>query len=264
MKIRYDIPKLMQIINDLSTLTGISMAFLDTNYRDVYKRSRKNDFCTAIQKMDSHSDCIRSDKTVIERCRKSRCYECHICYAGLYDAAMPIIKDGIFVGVIIMGRVRRPGIGGKAEFMKDNRLRELYYRLPELCDEQIASIRSLLPNILFQNAIIIETDSIADEIARYIKDNLTACPGVDMLCSKFSISRNCLYKIFRDNFDCTVNEYITACRIEKAKALLRDTKEPVYIVAEKVGIENYTYFCRLFKRREHISPTMYRHNLTSD
>ncbi len=265
MKIKYNVEKLRQIISDLSLLTGISMAFLDSEYHYLCRCTREYDFCTEIQYIGNYLDrCDISDRTVLERCKKSRCFECHICHAGLYDAAMPIIKDDVFVGVVIMGRVRLAGAPGVDEFLADSRLKELYFSLPELRDEQIASIQTLLPNILFQNAVFLEYDSMADEIGEYIEKNLTENIGVKKLCDQFGVSANGLYKIFKDNFDCTVNEYITSRRISKAKALLRYTKEPVYIVAEKVGIDNYTYFCKLFKRKENVSPAVYRKSLISE
>jgi two-component system response regulator YesN len=72
------------------------------------------------------------------------------------------------------------------------------------------------------------------------------------------MSKNTLYALFREHLGATVTEYITGLRIDRAKRLLRETKDTVYEVAESVGIDNYTYFCKLFKKREGISPSEYR------
>lgn len=58
-------------------------------------------------------------------------------------------------------------------------------------------------------------------------------------------------------------EYITNCRLERAKKLLLETSEPVYNISEKVGIHNYTYFCNLFKKKTGITPTEYK-NIPND
>jgi len=55
-----------------------------------------------------------------------------------------------------------------------------------------------------------------------------------------------------------VNAYITQQRMTRAKQLLRETEEPVYRVAELIGIRNYTYFCRLFKEKTGLTPLRYR------
>jgi YesN/AraC family two-component response regulator len=35
---------------------------------------------------------------------------------------------------------------------------------------------------------------------------------------------------------------------------------PIYQIAESVGVENYTYFCRLFKKMTGVSAGEYRRN----
>lgn len=262
MKINYNAGKLKAIISDLCVLTGVSMAFLDTDYERICGCTNENDFCSLIQTNEEyHLRCGMSDREVLEKSKKTLCFESHICHAGLYDAAMPIVKDGIFVGSIIMGRVRLAGRCENNELLKNHSLRKLYNNLPEVTEQQIESLRSLLPNILFQDAIIIEYDNIYDKVCGYIESNLKSDLSVNVVCKKFHISKNRLYAMFRDCGGCTVNEYVTDMRIKKAKALLRDTKEPVYIIAEKVGIENYTYFCKLFKRSVNMTPVEYRRSV---
>ena len=58
----------------------------------------------------------------------------------------------------------------------------------------------------------------------------------------------------------TVNEYVTNARINKARELLVSTEEPVYRIAEQTGLDNYTYFCRLFKHHTGLTPSEYRKN----
>lgn len=64
-----------------------------------------------------------------------------------------------------------------------------------------------------------------------------------------------IYRAFHNYYEKTVNAYITEQRINKAKLLLTETNLPVYGVAEKVGFENHTYFCKLFKKRTGFSPS---------
>ncbi|MBE6808953.1 MAG: helix-turn-helix transcriptional regulator [Ruminococcaceae bacterium] len=134
----------------------------------------------------------------------------------------------------------------------------LYQKLPYFTEKQINCLSDLLPRILFQNAIEIENDSFITEITDYIEQNLNNELTVELLCSKFFISKNRLYEAFHSHFNSTVNEYITDRRMVKAKELLKNTKEPIYKIAEDVGIENYTYFCKLFKRKTGLTPTEYR------
>ena len=258
MKIRYDVQKLKRIISDLSILTGISMSFLDTERRVLCNCSKGDDFCSVLQR-DEKNDrlCACSDERILNKCLESKRFEGHICHAGLFDAAMPIIKDGIFAGIVLMGRVRLEGEG------KSENTSELYKAVPKFRDEQIKSLGSLLPNVLFESAVFIEFDGRASEISAYIKNNLTENLSVDLICKRFLMSKNTLYELFKDYFGSTVTEYIIDERMGKAKRLLRETKAPVYEIAERVGVNNYTYFCKLFKKREGITPVEYRKELPS-
>ena len=51
-----------------------------------------------------------------------------------------------------------------------------------------------------------------------------------------------------------VSEYIRKRRMHKAKKLLKNTKKPVWEVAQEVGFEDYTYFSRVFKNTYGKSP----------
>lgn len=253
MKIRYDVEKMKRIISDLCVLTGISMSFLDTERRTLCNCIKEGDFCSALQSDEKNARlCACSDEEILNRCLESKRFESHICHAGLFDAAMPIMKDGIFAGMVLMGRVRLAGSGdGK-------RLDGLYGEVPEFRDEQIKSLGSLLPNVLFESAVFIEFDDRISEITEYIKNNLAEKISVEMICKRFLMSKNTLYALFREHLGTTVTEYITDLRMDKAKRLLRETTAPVYEIAESVGVDNYTYFCKLFKKREGSSPSEYR------
>jgi two-component system response regulator YesN len=112
--------------------------------------------------------------------------------------------------------------------------------------------------VLFESAIFIEHDSRLDEITEFIKNNLTEKLSLELICKRFLMSKNSLYAAFKEHLGTTVAEYITDARLERAKAMLRDTAAPVYEIAESVGVNNYTYFCKLFKKKEGVSPMEYR------
>ena len=257
MRIRYDVDKMERIIHDLSVLTGISISFLDTERRTLCSSIKDNDYCSFLQTDDKNMRlCNRSDSIILKKCMESRCFEGHVCHAGLFDAAMPIIKDGVFAGIVLMGRVKHSSDFDTSGLSAE--VKEKYDAVPLFNDVQIASLGSLLPNILFESAIFIEYDSRLNEIAEYVRNNLTERLSVEHICKKFLMSKNSLYASFREHFNTTVTEYITDARMERARSLLKETSAPVYEVAEAVGINNYTYFCKCFKKKEGVSPTEYR------
>ena len=258
MKIRYDAEKMKRILSDLSVLTGISMSFLDTERRTLCSSIKDNDYCSLLQLDEKNKNlCACSDDIILDKCMKSKRFESHMCHAGLFDAAMPIIKDGIFAGIVLMGRMRKSG-ESRTVACVDPVLAEKFRAVPEIGDAQIESLGSLLPNVLFESAIVVEYDDRINEIETYIKNNLREPLCLEHICKKFHVSKNSLYGSFREYYGQTVNDHISALRIEKAKELLRSSRDPICLVAEKVGIDNDTYFCKLFKKRVGMTPTQYR------
>ena len=261
MYIKYNIEKLGSILNDLSVLTGISIAFLDCELNRLCGSVKENDFCEKMQKNEEFlKKCICSDNDIIEKCNKTKCFENHICYAGLYDASLPVVVNGVTVGFIIMGRVRTDLSPKECFFTDSEELRKLYCELPYFSDSQLQSLKTLLPSILFADAINFELDEISEKMAEYIESNLTEDLSISNLCKKFFVSKNFLYKCFKEHYSTTVNEYIMSVRLKEAKKLLLKTKDPIFLICEKAGIPNYTYFCKFFKRRVGMSPVEFRRN----
>lgn len=74
---------------------------------------------------------------------------------------------------------------------------------------------------------------------------------------------NYLSRCLKKHTGMTPLQYLQYIRMEKAKELLKTTNYTVQNVAEHVGIGNYNYFIRLFKKREHVTPAGYRQKCTS-
>lgn len=259
MRIHYNVERLEEILKDLSVLTGITIDFCDNEGNCLCRHNKCTDFCTALQADENvRKRCKASDRILLEKCKKSGKYEHHLCHAGLYDSAMPIVKSGITAGFIIMGRIRSAASPTEFYSSEAPELSELYFHLPFFEEKQLESLRSLLSNILFSSAIEIEYNETVEKIARHIEENINSELSVESICTEFFISKNRLYKSFGEYYGCTVNEYITDLRIENAKSRLSETNEPIYAVCENVGIDNYTYFSKLFKKKTGLTPSEYR------
>ena len=257
MKIKYDVLKLQKFMEDFAILTGISISFMDTERNYLSYCGNSHAFCETFQQGDNGIGCHCADDLLYQKCKTSGCFESHICHAGLFDAMLPINKNDVTVGYIIFGRVRTSA-SPKNPYQKGTLLQKLYDEVPFLSEKQVESLKSLLPEILFENAISFEFDEIAELIEKYISSHLHEELSVEAICKHFFISKNSLYKTFRAHYDCTVTDYIIKKRIQKAKELLEKTDISVYMIAENTGIRNYTYFCRLFKQKEGLSPMQYR------
>ena len=265
MVVRYDIGKLKKIIDDICAVTGLCMAILDTKQNYLYSNGReKSRFCAKVQ--DSPEGKIRcscSDRDMIKRAEAGLCPISHICHAGLRDTVVPILHDGVAAGYIIIGRVRPTELPEErgdysALNMTEEEYRKYFMELTYLTDESFSGLIDLLSHILFENAIEVDYDKFINVAVGYIDENLHRTITVGELCRELYISKNLLYKKFRTFFDCTVNEYVTQRRLERAKLLLDTTSETSRKIAESCGFDNYTYFSKLFKRKTGISIREYR------
>lgn len=246
MNIIYDIPKLERILTDLSVLTDVRMGFCDSEGKQLINTSPRDDFCSRLQKDRKNLiKCRQSDADILEKCKNSKKIERHICFAGLCDLAMPIIKQGTVAGYILMGRICTP----ESKQIEN---------MPKFSYEKLESFTDLLPQILFESAIHIERESLIEQAVEFIGKNLTGELSVTVICNALHTSKNCLYHAFHSEYGCTVNEYISKMRLDRAKDLLATTDLTVYEISQAVGINNYTYFCKLFKKNEKISPLAYR------
>jgi len=84
---------------------------------------------------------------------------------------------------------------------------------------------------------------------------------VALLCD-MSPSRFC--REFKSVFDVTFVEYLTTYRVFQAKRLLANPNMPVADVALAVGFNDPSYFTRVFRRQQGVSPTEYRLAANSD
>ena len=66
------------------------------------------------------------------------------------------------------------------------------------------------------------------------------------------------YKIFKDEYGCTVGEFISKCRINEAKRRLEETNDTVLAISDALGFASYAYFCRFFKSETSLTPSAYR------
>ena len=58
------------------------------------------------------------------------------------------------------------------------------------------------------------------------------------------------------------SDYVSRKKVEKAKDLLIFSDKKINEIAEMVGINNYSYFCKVFKKIEGMTPIKYRINIT--
>ena len=97
-------------------------------------------------------------------------------------------------------------------------------------------------------------------ILTFIEDNLTKEITIEMLSNSFGLTPNYLSSLFKKETGRGIVEHITILRIEKACDMLIHTDHKVQYICTAVGIGDYFYFSKLFKKYMQVTPTQFRTN----
>lgn len=103
-----------------------------------------------------------------------------------------------------------------------------------------------------------EEESAEASIKLYIEENYASQISLDLLESKFFLSKECILKSFKGKYKIGVYEYVVKLRMEKAKYLLENYDYMIYTVSEMVGFNDSNYFSKAFKKYFGISPRAIR------
>jgi AraC-like DNA-binding protein len=105
---------------------------------------------------------------------------------------------------------------------------------------------------------VLSTDLYVRKVINYIHHNYDCDLKVAELASIVYLHPSYLHRIFKESMNCTLMEYITEIRIDKAKMLLAKTDIPITEISDYVGINSRQYFSFLFKRLTDETPRNYR------
>lgn len=97
-----------------------------------------------------------------------------------------------------------------------------------------------------------------EQIACYIAENCCSPISLNSIAEQFYMNKCYLSRIFKEITGFTVNGYLHARRIQKARSLLIQNSMNISEVSEAAGYENLTYFERVFKKHTGMSPLEYR------
>jgi len=124
-------------------------------------------------------------------------------------------------------------------------------------------LSSLVTRTLTDNAYQTKNDLdiIADKIQQ-IKDfldcNFQKKTPLDMLADRFFISKYHMSREFKKAYGITIANYIIAKRITYAKKLLRFTDMKIEEIGRNCGIEDNSYFNKVFRKFEGMTASEYR------
>ena len=117
--------------------------------------------------------------------------------------------------------------------------------------------REAIRGIEHKSPLPYKVEAALDYLSAHYKENFSLQTVADYV----GISPNYLGHLFIRHLGVTFTEQLNKVRIEHAKGLLNNPQYMIYEVGSLVGLENTTYFTRLFKRYTGKTPRDYRKEL---
>ena len=100
----------------------------------------------------------------------------------------------------------------------------------------------------------------AEELQAYLAQHYMfseACQ-LDFISLKLSLSRWRIRQIAKEVFGCSIRQYLSKLRMEKAKQLLLTTDLPLHTICIQIGLSSATNFGNIFRQYTGLSPRNYR------
>lgn len=118
-----------------------------------------------------------------------------------------------------------------------------------------------LTTIIFNSGDAIQLDSnqsLVITIKDYIRDHLSDNLTLTVLSDVVNYNSSYVSRVFKQTTGMNLSDYITVCRINKAKELLVSSSDSVRIIAEKVGFDTSQYFSMVFRKETGLTPGEFR------
>ena len=105
-------------------------------------------------------------------------------------------------------------------------------------------------------------ESVKDErierVLDYIRNHIYENISVRHLAASVFLSEDHFIKLFKQEMCSTPLQYINSKKIEKAQLLLVTENVSVKNIAYRLSFDDYSYFCRIFKKIAGVTPNEYR------
>ena len=97
-----------------------------------------------------------------------------------------------------------------------------------------------------------------DKVSKYIDDNMDKMLKLEELASICNLSPGYFSRVFKKETGKTVITYINEKKVERAKKLLKESKDPIINISLDLGFDDCGYFIRVFKKITGLTPKAFR------
>ncbi len=154
----------------------------------------------------------------------------------------------------------------------DKKIESLLLEMQQECNSQrighIEIMRCNLINILIQSIRELyqpfahTRSDMTQNIISYVQKHFSEKLSLEKIAADYRYSLGFVSKKFKAETGISFQEYVQEVRIKKSCHLLISTKKKTTEIAELVGYADMKFFCKVFKRKNGITPSEYRKRYT--
>lgn len=126
-------------------------------------------------------------------------------------------------------------------------------------DKKVQTIETIWKEISFE-----ESENVIEKVKQFIVEHLDEDLQRETLAAYVHMNSSYLARIFKKQENISLGDYIMEKRIAVAKQLLVKTNLQISIIANRIGVSYSSYFTKIFKDHEGISPQQYRDKRKSE
>jgi len=108
------------------------------------------------------------------------------------------------------------------------------------------------------NVAVLATSSRFAHVLQYIRENLAEKLSIEALSARVYMSKASFHRAFKQEFGLSPVDYIIKERMRLAKRCLKNPALSITEICFRAGFNNLTYFTRMFRQLEGMTPTVYR------
>ena len=188
------------------------------------------------------------------------------CWKGIHEVVATVRSDGVRILTLFAGTFKKEDVPCP---LNDKTAQKFYQELPVLTPEKQEELQRVLFTLGLSLQTLLEQEnyntipaclsSRRRHIENFIRRNAHR-PGCSLqelareLCLSVSRSGHMVKEECGENFRLLLNRE----RIERAKRLLLTSELLLDQIAERTGFQSGSYFARIFRRQEGITPGQYR------
>ncbi len=274
MKVLFNKDKLLRLVGNLQTFTGIKTSIFDGEGRDIQIFGGHQEFCRLINaEPEGHRRCEECDARAVAACAAARGAYRYRCHLGLCEVALPLYENGVPIAYLSFGQYL-DNSPMERQWERSERaldwytgdmkaLREAFWALRQYSFQESTAYAELLQALtayILEEGIIRSAEyTDLQRLEMYLDEHFRENLPLKKIAADLHMGTTKLCSLARQlPGGLSVTQAVTARRMDAAKAMLRHGDAPVSAVAEAVGYSDYNYFTKVFKCLSGVTPSEYR------